>query len=174
LSARSDVARLRDGRLICERLTCDEIEEPLLRQAPGMRPDYSGSAMGRSGSGQARKHRKTSKRHAAGCVAASMGRVVASRWGIGMPLPIRFAPLVTLPVTTLTHFCGFLGGSHNAVSARASSFRTSSRMRNIVGRTYAAPAGRAVLFARAAAAAAATSWRTDASSSVARADIRAR
>ena len=41
-------------------------------------------------------------------------------------------------------------------------FQDQFPVRNIVGRTYATPAGRAVLFARAAAVAAATSWRADA------------
>jgi len=53
-------------------------------------------------------------------------------------------------------------------------FQDQFPVRNIVGRTYATPAGRAVLFARAAAAAAATSWRADASSSAVPADIELR
>ena len=39
--------------------------------------------------------------------------------GTGIFLPIRFAPLVTSTATTLTQFCGFRGGSQNAVSAHA-------------------------------------------------------
>ena len=36
-----------------------------------------------------------------------------------IPLPIRFAPLVTVVVTAVPHNYGFLGGSQNAVSAHA-------------------------------------------------------
>ena len=38
---------------------------------------------------------------------------------IGVSLPIRFAPLVTVVVTAVPHNYGFLGGSQNAVSAYA-------------------------------------------------------
>jgi hypothetical protein len=44
---------------------------------------------------------------------------VVRKTGLEIPLPIRFAPLVTVDVTTLSHIFGFPGGSQNAVSAYA-------------------------------------------------------